>query len=241
MIYIPHSHSPSSRQILGGQKYILENHSQFCTITDDYFLKVLVIVFGALYLSWFLLLHICTFVSYVPFDINLSMGFKRNSYCNLRLSMFLFVFFLLGLLLCENRENSLILHYRELILILRTLLNLLLKFHKILSKFCFHFLIILIFSESISPVNCFLCILVFQIWCHTCTKNVPQWLSFILILLANDIELNPGPQFQNNLFSFMNWNVNSLVKGNFERVPLNSIQFNSIQFFSLKKTINKYN
>ena len=45
-------------------------------------------------------------------------------------------------------------------------------------------------------------------------------MSFILILLANDIEMNPGPQFQKNFFNFMNWNVNSLAKGNFERIPL---------------------
>ena len=42
----------------------------------------------------------------------------------------------------------------------------------------------------------------------------------ILILLANDIELNPGPPLQNQFLSFMNWNLNSLVKDNFGRIDL---------------------
>ena len=32
--------------------------------------------------------------------------------------------------------------------------------------------------------------------------------------------MNPGPQFQNNCFNFMSWNVNSLAKENFYRVHL---------------------
>ena len=34
------------------------------------------------------------------------------------------------------------------------------------------------------------------------------------------IELNPGPQFQNQFFNFMSWNLNSLAKEEFERVKL---------------------
>ena len=42
----------------------------------------------------------------------------------------------------------------------------------------------------------------------------------ILIQLSNDVQLNPGPHFQNNFFNFMSWNVNSLAKDNFQRVNL---------------------
>ena len=44
----------------------------------------------------------------------------------------------------------------------------------------------------------------------------------LLILISNDIHMNPGPQnhFQNNYFNFMNWNVNSLTKDSFQRVDL---------------------
>ena len=32
--------------------------------------------------------------------------------------------------------------------------------------------------------------------------------------------MHPGPQYNKNVFSFMNWNLNSLAKNNFERVQL---------------------
>ena len=39
-------------------------------------------------------------------------------------------------------------------------------------------------------------------------------------MLSNDVELNPGDNHHGNLFSFMNWNLNSLPKNNFERIQL---------------------
>ena len=38
--------------------------------------------------------------------------------------------------------------------------------------------------------------------------------------MSNDISKNPGPHFQNTFFNFMSWNLNSLVKDNFQRVSL---------------------
>ena len=32
--------------------------------------------------------------------------------------------------------------------------------------------------------------------------------------------MNPGPSFQNNFFNFINWNLNSLAKADFQRVRL---------------------
>ena len=49
---------------------------------------------------------------------------------------------------------------------------------------------------------------------------VAPWLPGFLIILANDIHVNPGPHYQNNFFTFMTWNVNSLAKNDFERVQL---------------------
>ena len=74
--------------------------------------------------------------------------------------------------------------------------------------------------HSTYPVTCILSLMVFQIWCHSLTKNVPLWLPTILILLSNDVHLNPGPHFQNNFFNFMSWNLNSLAKDNFQRIYL---------------------
>ena len=213
--------SPTPRQILGCDNYILVIQNKLRIELDYIFFIALAIVLGALHLSWFLLLYLCSFVSYVPIETNLSMGFRRTNNCNPLSSIFLLLScFLLGLLLCENPECLFIQHHTKIISSIGTLTNLALNSHKVLSQFCFHFSVIFIFSESVSPATCFLCILVFLIWCHTCTKTIPDWLLFILILLANDIELNPGPQFQNNFFSFMNWNLNSLAKGDFERVSL---------------------
>ena len=46
------------------------------------------------------------------------------------------------------------------------------------------------------------------------------WYFQLVIYLSNDISKNPGPQFQNNFFNFMSWNLNSLAKDNIHRVSL---------------------
>ena len=73
---------------------------------------------------------------------------------------------------------------------------------------------------SVTPATCILCLLVFQIWCYSYTKHLPHWLSVFLIILSNDIHLNPGPHYQHDFFNFMSWNLNSLAKDNFQRVRL---------------------
>ena len=47
-----------------------------------------------------------------------------------------------------------------------------------------------------------------------------SWVLFIVLLLSNDIELNPGDHLTNGLFSFCNWNLNTLSKNNFQRADL---------------------
>ena len=94
------------------------------------------------------------------------------------------------------------------------------KFSKMLSLTIFLTSSLYIFSIAFTQNACFLCLLIFQICCHSFTKNVPRWLSIILFALANDVHLNPGPQFQNNFFNFMSWNLNSLAKENFQRIRL---------------------
>ena len=46
------------------------------------------------------------------------------------------------------------------------------------------------------------------------------WYFQLVIYLSNDISTNSGPQFRNNFFNFMSWNLNSLAKDNFHRVSL---------------------
>ena len=62
------------------------------------------------------------------------------------------------------------------------------------------------------------------LWCST-------WLTFIKIILSNDVETNPG-DLSNGFFTFCNWNLNSLAKDDFYRIRLleadNSIFNNDI-------------
>ena len=118
--------------------------------------------------------------------------------------------------------------YLILVFIIRTnpnpgiLLHLFLKLKKITSKITFTTLSIYIFSIAVTPVDCILSLIVFQIWFCSFRENVPVWLPILLILISNDIHLNPEPRshFQNNFFNVMNWNLNSLTKDNFHRVDL---------------------
>ena len=73
---------------------------------------------------------------------------------------------------------------------------------------------------SVSPESHLLCIFLTDSMCSMLLRNRPIWVPFLLILLSNDIELNPGDHHPESFFSFMNWNLNSLPKNNFERVQL---------------------
>ena len=143
-----------------------------------------------------------------------------NPTLNLTPLWFFLLLFLQGLLLSEYPENFSVQCY----LYFRPNFLSLIKIHpnvsKSLTRGCFHITCVLIFTDPISPATLLLSIFVFQIWCHALSRNVPRWLPLLLIILANDIELNPGPPLQNQFLSFMNWNLNSLVKDNFGRVGL---------------------
>ena len=103
-----------------------------------------------------------------------------------------------------------------------SLIYLLLKFSKTTSRSIFNALSFYIFSISVTPFACIVSLFVFQIWSYSIKKCVPFWLPILLILISNDIHMNPGPpsHLQNNFFNFMNWNLNSLTKDNFHRVHL---------------------
>ena len=73
---------------------------------------------------------------------------------------------------------------------------------------------------SVSPESHILCFFVTDNMCSMLSRNRPVWVPLLLILLSNDIEINPGDHYQNHFFNFMNWNLNSLAKNNFERVQL---------------------
>ena len=62
--------------------------------------------------------------------------------------------------------------------------------------------------------------IVFFVFTFLCIPSATLWYFQRVLYMSNDISKNPGPQFQNNCFNFMSWNLNSLAKDNFHRVSL---------------------
>ena len=190
-------------------------------INECQILQIFILCSGAIILLWLLSLDLCNNVRYVTFNTNLSTCNRKNvcfksSEC---ISIYVTVF-MLGLLFSEYPEDLIILSITRISPGIGLLIDLALKFSKIVSRILFSFLSLFIFSIAVTPISCILCIMVFQILCHSWNKNVPHWLLIILILLSNDVHLNPGPPFPNNFFNFMSWNLNSLAKDNFHRISL---------------------
>ena len=98
----------------------------------------------------------------------------------------------------------------------------LLRFIKKISLAIFYVCSIQIFINATTPVSHLICIGIYQIICFSIVKPQPHWLSLLLILLANDVDNH------RNYLSFMNWNLNSLTKNNFERVHL--LQAHNVNF-----------
>ena len=213
--------APPLRQNLSLENEFIPLAYNFDIISDFYVNPhglFCVICLGTI-LFWlsFYVMHLVTFVT---FDTNLDHVYrKKKTYLQTfnwgPLPLLLTLFFL-----CECPEYALIEYYNEIILLANAILKIALLYPRLISKSGSCLLVMTFFLESISPGTSLINIFVFQIWCLKCTKNVPKWLTLILIMLANDIERHPGPQFVNNCLSFMNWNLNSLAKGNFERIPL---------------------
>ena len=174
---------------------------------------------GLVSLFWFSLLYSCNQVKYIAFNTNLTL-FKKNSYIKSPKLWSYLSIVLLWMLFIEYPEDLSILYFLHYFPSLAFLLKLHPNIYKRLARSCFHTICVFIFIEAVSPATLILSIFVFQIWCHELSSNVPRWLPFILILLANDIELNPGPPLQNQFLSFMNWNLNSLVKENLNVLTL---------------------
>ena len=197
-----------------GVNFVTQKH----TIVNCFNIFQIFILFsGLISLLWLFFLHTCTQVRYVTFNTNLNLYNKKSfTPSSLRFIRAYFSYFCLALLLSEYPEELLVL------IIIRTnsipvgvVIDKFSKIRKRVSQILFTTLSFYIFHIAFTPAANFLCLLVFQIWCHSGTKNVRTWLPIILILLSNDVHLNPGPYFQKNCLNFMSWNVNSLTNYNF--------------------------
>ena len=185
-------------------------------------LQISVLGLGVLILLRLSCLYLCTQVSYITFNTDLNLQSKKNTLpasvkC---ISLYMSLIMLWLLLLSECDKEQVVLLIMRTDLNVRNVVDLSCKFGKIISSVISGTLLFYIFYISVTPATCYLCLMIFQIRCHSCVKRGPHWLPIILIILSNDVHLNPGPQFQNNFFNFMSWNVNSLAKENFQRVRL---------------------
>ena len=221
-IFVTPSPTPSLHPLkIVANKGIICSKNYHSDTKDGHIFQIFIFASGILSLLWLALLQLCFHVTYISFNTNLSTRRKEIivkspdcfwSYLSLNM---------LGLLLCECPDYSLLIFIISLSNTnYGSVVNLTLKFSKIVSRFIFSIISIYIYSIALTPVTCIISLMVFQIWCNSLRKNVPFWLSTILILLSNDIHLNPGPHFQNNFFTFMTWNLNSLAKDNFQRIRL---------------------
>ena len=174
--------------------------------------QLILLSFGLISLLWLLLLYSCSQVKYVPFNTNLNLSKKKSNFIIPKIWMYLLLM-LLWLLFCEHPEDFSILFFLHYCPNCAFLTKFNRYIFKSLARSCFHISCVFILTDAISPITHLFSIFVFQIWCHAHCSNVPRWLHFILIMLANDIILNPGPPLQNQFLTSMNWNLNPLVKG----------------------------
>ena len=192
-------------------------------IKIDYYhaVQMLILSLGVFTLLRPCLCYLCTHVNYVTFNTNLNLYSKEKTllisteYISAYLSLFA-----LSLILseCEKEQIVLIISI-NIKSAIGNVTAVLLRCNKIIARIS-GTLPLYIFCISTTPATCILCLVIIQIWCHLYVKRVTRWLPIILIILSNDINLNPGPHHQNNLFNFMSWNVNSLAQDNFQRVRL---------------------
>ena len=222
---------PNNRQYNGGKTFQVlqclhtftrtrDNYNTSIEITCENIPQYLILGISLIIMLYLSYLHMCYKVRYVSFNTNLNLYNKKS---NLKPPPFCWWYLsitMIGLLLCECEKEQIIFLLIYMNPNLTFILDLALNFKKIIAWTLLGTLSILIFTLSVTPTSHLLCLIVFQISCSTFVKPVPSWLSILLILLSNDIELNPGLEYHNNFFNFMTWNLYSITKNDFERVHL---------------------
>ena len=137
-------------------------------------------------------LYLYNRVRYACFTTNLSVLSKKNTFNQHNFSLIFLSLLTLGLVV-ELENNQILLFVVFMNPHIGRLINSFLKFSKILSRSIFTTLFLYMFSIAITPVTCILSLFVFEIWTFSFKKSVPYWVSMLLILMSNDIHLNPGP------------------------------------------------
>ena len=181
--------------------------------------QISIVCLGLLTMFWVFSLNLCNHVRYVKFntDLNLLYSVKMNSVPSERVCVYV-SFIMLGLLLNECDYDQIMRFITHSNPTFACVFKVVVNHSKIIPRILFYIIPIYLFYIAVTPAACILCISVLQIWCLSFMKITPNWLTILLIILSNDVQLSPGPSPQN--FNFMTWNVNSIAKDNFERVGL---------------------
>ena len=197
------------------------NHNHKAEIDPSTLPKIIFVAFASILLLTLILMHFCNRVRYVTFNTNLTLlsknKYKTTSSLGIRT---LFSLFFLSLISYECPESFLVILTACPSINFSRLVNLSHKLHHLLTRTIFLMSSIYLFYFATTSASCILCIVIFQNLCYSCTRKCTHWLPLVLIILSNDVHLNPGPSFHNSFFNFMSWNVNSIAKENFKRVGL---------------------
>ena len=117
-------------------------------------------------------LHLCKHVRYVTFTTNLNLYSKKKTELKSPQCIWLYLSItILGLLLNECEKDKIFLFFICANPDVDGILLLVPKSCRFFSSSLFSIQSIYIFSIAVTPPACILCIIVFQIWCHSCTKK----------------------------------------------------------------------
>ena len=187
-------------------------------ILASYYFQSIFLVFSILSILITAWLQFTKQINFVAFSTNLNLFKKGNYIYESNLCLCLLSINIMMVLLSDFE----ICHFIYFIIYMKpnffSLHKITLRFRRIMPFLLFYADLLTILSCATTPASHFLCICLLQIMCYHFVKYQPPWISFLLIIMANDIGLNPGPEIRKKFLHFMNWNLNSLSKNKFERV-----------------------
>ena len=156
--------------------------------------------------------------SYISFHIPLNFVKIKTHPTKIKNNSFDFIILLLSIIVLESFER------REIIFFCLTLdlklpqINLL-YFSKLFKNISFDINSIALLASSYSPSSHLCCLFILSLSFCRKFQNITHWFLFLLLLISNDIEKNPGPH-PGNCLNFMFWNLNSPGKDNFSRIQM---------------------
>ena len=175
---------------------------------------------------WYILIYITFNFVFIPLNHNLNLGTQINpdlGQFKVSENILFNAQFALNLLFIFEFPISLTYYFLFLFSNLQIPIfsSNFLKFRHILFKLNILLFSMIMFQLATGHIDQILCLFVLQIVSSSFNGNKSViWLPFLLIILSNDIELNPGQNYHHNFLNVMTWNVNSITKGNFDRVQL---------------------